>query len=162
MYYRLKEETIDDIADAIREKTNTAGEIQPKNFASAIRSLEIGENTNSAAESANAAAASAVSAQSSALAASESAGSAANNATIASNSSASALESEQKASISENNAKNSALDSEAWAIGTRNGTAVGSEDETYHNNAKYWADLLNVAEFEDSDVQAIWDDIFTS
>ena len=162
MYYRLKEETIDDIADAIREKSGTVGEIQPENFASAIRSLEIGENTNSAAESANAAAASAASAQSSALAASERAGSVANNAAIASNSSASALESEQNASVSEDNAKNSALDSEAWAIGTRNGTAVGSEDETYHNNARYWANLLSVAELEDSDVQTIWDDIFAS
>ncbi len=31
-------------------------------------------------------------------------------------------------------------DSEAWAIGTRNGTAVKSSDETYKNNSKYYAE----------------------
>ena len=30
-------------------------------------------------------------------------------------------------------------DSEAWAKGTRNGVAVTSSDETYHNNSKYYA-----------------------
>lgn len=30
-------------------------------------------------------------------------------------------------------------DSEAWAVGTRNGSPVTPTDETYHNNAKYWA-----------------------
>jgi len=29
-------------------------------------------------------------------------------------------------------------DSEAWAVGERNGTAVTSEDETYQNNSKYF------------------------
>ena len=29
---------------------------------------------------------------------------------------------------------------EAWAKGTRNGVPVSSGDETYHNNAKYWAE----------------------
>lgn len=31
-------------------------------------------------------------------------------------------------------------DSEAWAVGTRDGAAVSSLDVTYHNNAKYYAD----------------------
>lgn len=31
-------------------------------------------------------------------------------------------------------------DSEAWAVGKRNGQPVTSEDETYHNNAKYYAE----------------------
>lgn len=35
----------------------------------------------------------------------------------------------------------SAEDSEAWAIGERGGTPVGSSDETYHNNSKYFAGL---------------------
>lgn len=30
-------------------------------------------------------------------------------------------------------------DAEAWAVGTRDGNPVPSSDETYHNNAKYWA-----------------------
>lgn len=30
-------------------------------------------------------------------------------------------------------------DSEAWAVGTRNGTAVTSLDITYHNNSEYYA-----------------------
>ena len=29
--------------------------------------------------------------------------------------------------------------SEAWAVGERNGVPVGSSDETYHNNSKYYA-----------------------
>lgn len=32
-----------------------------------------------------------------------------------------------------------ALDSEAYALGTRDGADVGSSDETYHNNAKWYA-----------------------
>lgn len=31
-------------------------------------------------------------------------------------------------------------DSEAWAKGTRNGVAVGSSDETYHKNSKYYSE----------------------
>lgn len=33
-----------------------------------------------------------------------------------------------------------ALDSEAWAVGQRNGVDVDSSDPTYHNNAKYYAE----------------------
>lgn len=29
--------------------------------------------------------------------------------------------------------------SEAWAVGTRNGAAVSSSDDTYNNNSKYYA-----------------------
>lgn len=29
--------------------------------------------------------------------------------------------------------------SEAWAVGTRNGAVVSSSDETYNNNSKYYA-----------------------
>lgn len=29
--------------------------------------------------------------------------------------------------------------SEAWAVGTRNGAAVSSSDDTYQNNSKYYA-----------------------
>lgn len=33
--------------------------------------------------------------------------------------------------------------SEAWAVGTRNGVHVQSGDETYHNNSKYWAGVAS-------------------
>lgn len=36
-------------------------------------------------------------------------------------------------------AEDSAEDSEAWAKGTRNGTAVSPTDPTYQQNSKYWA-----------------------
>lgn len=36
-------------------------------------------------------------------------------------------------------ADDSAEDSEAWAVGQRDGQDVPATDETYHNNAKYWA-----------------------
>ena len=29
---------------------------------------------------------------------------------------------------------------EAWAVGTKNGVAVPSTDQTYHNNSKYWSE----------------------
>ena len=32
------------------------------------------------------------------------------------------------------------LDAEAYAIGTREGVPVDEEDQTYHNNSKYWAE----------------------
>lgn len=48
---------------------------------------------------------------------------------------ASAEESERQAGISEDHA----LDAEAWAVGERGGDPVESADETYHNNAKYYA-----------------------
>lgn len=35
-----------------------------------------------------------------------------------------------------------AKDAEAWAVGEREGSPVPSTDETYHNNAKYYAELL--------------------
>lgn len=36
-------------------------------------------------------------------------------------------------------------DAEAYAVGTRGGTAVTSDDPAYHNNAKYFADHLNIS-----------------
>ena len=44
------------------------------------------------------------------------------------------------AGLSEDNARNSSYDSEAWAVGERNGVPVTSGDPTYHNNSKYWSD----------------------
>ena len=44
------------------------------------------------------------------------------------------------ASSSASSASSSKLDSEAWAVGQRNGVDVPSTDPTYHNNAKYYKD----------------------
>lgn len=46
------------------------------------------------------------------------------------------------------NASGFKLDSEAWAIGTRNGQAVPQSDPAYHNNSKYWAAQANVTSLE--------------
>lgn len=43
------------------------------------------------------------------------------------------------ASTSETNAGSSALDSEAWAVGEKNGVPVGNTDPRYENNSKYYA-----------------------
>jgi len=42
-------------------------------------------------------------------------------------------------------AEESALDAEAWAVGERGGQAVPQSDETYHNNAKFYADKADQA-----------------
>ena len=49
------------------------------------------------------------------------------------------------ASSSATAADGSAKDAEAWAVGKRGGTDVGDTDPTYHNNAKYWAEIAEQA-----------------
>ena len=49
------------------------------------------------------------------------------------------------ASSSATAADGSAEDAEAWAVGQRDGTDVGDTDPTYHNNAKYWAEIAEQA-----------------
>lgn len=51
-----------------------------------------------------------------------------------------AAESATEAAASASASTQKAEDAEAWAKGTRDGEPVESTDETYHNNAKYWAD----------------------
>ena len=52
-----------------------------------------------------------------------------------------ALESVNSAGINwKSLAQAHALDSEAWAVGQRDGENVGSSDPAYHNNAKYYAE----------------------
>lgn len=77
MVYKVKEETITGIANAIRTKTNSEENIQVEDFAEEILNIETGENTTAAAQSAKDAAASAISADSSAQAAADSAAEAA-------------------------------------------------------------------------------------
>lgn len=62
------------------------------------------------------------------------------------------------AGLSEDNSRNSSYDSEAWAVGERNGVPVTSGDPTYHNNSKYWSDqaptnaLANLTDVDLTDV----------
>lgn len=58
----------------------------------------------------------------------------------AGDSAADAATSETNAGLSETAAAGSAEDAEAWAVGKRSGIDVGSSDDTYHNNSKYYAD----------------------
>lgn len=44
------------------------------------------------------------------------------------------------AATSETNAGNSALDSEAWAVGEKNSVPVPNTDPRYENNSKYYAE----------------------
>lgn len=45
-------------------------------------------------------------------------------------------------------AKTHAVDSEAWAVGQREGADVGVSDATYHNNSKYYAEQSALAKSE--------------
>lgn len=50
--------------------------------------------------------------------------------------------------------QNYTYDSEAWAVGQRAGVDVPSTDETYHNNAKYYADQGATLQQEVSDLKS--------
>lgn len=67
---------------------------------------------------------------------------------------ASAEESERLAGIS----GEYATDSEAWAVGQRDGTDVEETDETYQNNSKYWSQLAQQAAGKDGWVSFYIDD----
>lgn len=66
----------------------------------------------------------------------------------------SAEESERQAGIS----GEYATDSEAWAVGQRDGTDVDATDETYHNNSKYWSQMAQQAAGKDGWVSFYIDD----
>lgn len=61
--------------------------------------------------------------------------------TAASNAQMSASASATSANLS----SSSARDSEAWAVGKRNGSDVGATDPTYHNNSKYYSNIASGA-----------------
>ena len=113
MVYKVKEETIDGIANAIRAKNKSTKDIKVEDFAAEILNIETGENTVAASQSARDAEVSAISAASSAQSAMEDAESAAAH-----------VES-----------------SKAWAIGVRNDVEVSDGDETFENNAKYYSEI---------------------
>lgn len=62
------------------------------------------------------------------------------SATTATEAATTATEAATTATTSAESAEGSAEDSEAWAVGQRNGVDVGPEDETYQNNAKWYAE----------------------
>lgn len=75
------------------------------------------------------------------------------NAGIATQKATEASESADDAEASASASQESAEDSEAWAVGQRNGVNVTDTDETYQNNAKFYAGLaedsaLNAAQSE--------------
>ena len=94
---------------------------------------------NTASQMAADAAGSASNAAGSASAAGRSADNAAGSADDAADSATAAATSATTANQKAMDAEDSAEDSEAWAVGQRGGTDVPSSDETYHNNARYWA-----------------------
>lgn len=49
--------------------------------------------------------------------------------------------SEENAKLSEDNAKDYSNDSEAWAVGQRNGEDVSRGDVTFENNSKFYSDI---------------------
>lgn len=73
--------------------------------------------------------------------ASSSATAASQSALAASNSKDAAAGSAGAAAQSVLDAQQNEQDAEAWAVGERNGVPVPSTDPTYHNNAKYYADI---------------------
>jgi len=95
----------------------------------------IKDNIQAAIDSAEAAAESAEEAEDSAEAAATSETNAGTSATNAGNSATAAGNSATAAAASK-------LDSEAYAIGKRNGVDVPSTDPAYHNNAKYYAEHM--------------------
>lgn len=65
----------------------------------------------------------------------------------------SATDAEGSAGESEDQAENA----EAWAVGQRAGTDVGTEDPTYHNNSKYYAGMAEAAAEEAGQHEASWE-----
>jgi len=92
------------------------------------------------------------------------AGYASSYATAASQSATNANSSKEAAAGSAASAAQAVLDSqqneydaEAWAVGERNGVPVSSDDPTYHNNSKYYADLgSEVIQDDETSLYTTW------
>lgn len=68
-----------------------------------------------------------------------------------------AAESATDAEGSAGEAEDQAENAEAWAVGQRAGTDVGTEDPTYHNNSKYYAGRAEAAAAEAGQHEARWE-----
>lgn len=132
------EASAQDAASAKTEAAGSATTAAQKASAASASEQNAAESEQNAADSATAAetaAAEAESARNDAQSAAETANDAMDNATGAA----------QAAAAAEEAAEESAQDAEAWSVGKRNGQNVGASDPAYHNNAKYYADLLGGA-----------------
>lgn len=145
---QFKQFAVDSVS-SYTERAETAAGNAADSASAASGSASGAANSASAAEgSASAASGSAANAANSATAAAASATSAAASKTAAETAAATAAQDAAAQAVSDaetllqeyaSDAADSAEDSEAWAVGQRSGQDVPSSDETYHNNAKYWA-----------------------
>lgn len=117
-------------AQQATEAASSASQSQAAAASSAQSASQSAQTASSAASSATSAKTAAESAQEAAQTAKESAASSAS----------SAAQDAQSATQAAAAAMQDADDSEAWAVGKRNGADVPSTDPAYHNNAKYYKD----------------------
>lgn len=117
-------------AQQATEAASSASQSQEAAASSAQSAFQSADTASSAASSAASAKTAAESAQEAAQAAKESAASSAS----------AAAQDAQSATQAAAAAMQDADDSEAWAVGKRNGADVPSTDPAYHNNAKYYKD----------------------
>jgi hypothetical protein len=136
------ETEVPDIINFAREAAERAGESAD---AAAFSESNAAASATAAANSATAAATSESNASASATAAAESEDNAKDSETAASNSETAAANSATAATNSATSAATSKSDSEAYAIGERNGSAVPSTDPTYHNNSKFYSEVAQQA-----------------
>lgn len=127
-------------ADSAANAATSAGNAAGSATAAATSATAAEGYKNTASQMAANAAGSASAAAGSATAAGTSETNAATSASAASGSATAAATSASTANQKALDAEDSAEDSEAWAVGQRGGQDVPSSDETYHNNAKYWAE----------------------
>lgn len=134
-------ETAQGLAEDAQEAAETAQGLAEtaQTGAEDARDRAIASATNAGTSETNASA-SATQAETYADNASTSASNASTSESNASTYATNASNSATSASTSATSAQNSAEDSEAWAVGKRNGVDVPSSDETYENNAKYYAE----------------------
>ena len=135
-------------ASSASTATTKAGEASTSATNAANSATAAAGSASTASTKAGEAATSATNAADSATAAAGSASTASTKASDASTAASTATTKAGEASTSATNAAGSATaantsaeDAEAWAVGTKDGTAVPSTDPQYNNNAKYWSDL---------------------
>ena len=148
-YFNVLAETIAEIAKALPDirkadeyaQAAAQSATQAANSEAAAKASEQAAATSKtqAATSASNSAAAAQNSSKSAAAAKASADAAAASQQLAASNAQTANTAAASATAAEENAEESARDSEAWAVGTRDGQAVPASDETHNNNSKYWA-----------------------